>query len=125
MGARSLFGPITFHGNQLPVPRHPVSVPKQLPASQTAISRRQAMSIAETYLQKRGSRVTAISAKIVTRQTFEFHIRAASRNLPPYLWEVTFRHVQSPAPGRGMVATLIIEVGTKNGMVYGFSWNNH
>lgn len=95
------------------------------PASQTTISRQQAMTIAETYLQKSGSQDTARSARMVTRQTLEFHAHGVSRNLPPYLWEVTFHHVPAPAPGQGMVATLIVEVGTKNGKVYGMSWTNH
>ncbi len=124
-GAETLFGPITFHTNQLPVPKHPTPVPKHLPASQTAISRQRAMAIAETYLQKGGSQVTASSAKIVSRQTLEFQTHAASRNLPAYLWEVTFHHVNTPTSGPRMVATLVVEIGTQNGMVYGFSWNNH
>ncbi len=125
VGARSLIGAITFHGPLPPVPTHPVSVPKHLPASQTAISRQQAMTIAETYLQKSGSQGTARSAKMVTRQTLEFHAHGVSRNLPPYLWEVTFHHVLAPAPGPGTVATLIVEVGAKTGKVYGMSWTNH
>ena len=125
VGARSLIGAITFPNTLPPPPTHPVPVPKHLPPSQTAISRQQAMTIAETYLQKSGSQGTASSARMVTRQTFEFYGHMTAQDLPPYLWEVTFHHTEAPAPTGGIWANVNVVLGTKNGKVYGVSWNNH
>lgn len=124
VGARSLIGAITFHGPLPPVPTHPVPVPKHLPAPQTAISRQQAMTIAETYLRNSGAPGVARRAAMVTRQTFEFYGHVTARELPPYLWEVTFHHAAAPAPTAGIWANVIVVVGTKDGKVYAVSWNN-
>ena len=124
VGARSLIGALTLPNTLPPPPTHPVSVPKKLPAAQTAISRQQAIAIAKTYLQHNGSHGTASSAVIVTRQTFEFDGHTSARDLPPYLWEVTFHHAEAPAPTGGIWANVIVALGTKDGKVYGVSWNN-
>lgn len=125
VGARTLVGPITFRGPLPPVPTHPVPVPKHLPTSQMAISRQQAMTIAETYLRTSGSHGVARSAIVIIRQTFEFDGHATAQDRLPYLWKVTSRHTQAPAPTAGLWANVIVVVGTKDGKVYAVSWNNH
>ena len=102
--------------------RHPA--PKGPPGAQQAISGPRAIAIAEAYLRKTGSHGIASSAVIVTRKTAAFDAHATARHLPPYLWQVTFHHVLAPAPGPGMVATLMVAVGTEDGKVYGMSWTH-